>query len=58
VSMLYIFLGVANLLLIAAIYRNNRQLGRSRPLAERCDWMLARLPGWRRTQPGDTGTAP
>jgi len=58
VSMLYVFLGVANLLLVAAIYRTTRQLGKSRPLAERFDGLINRLLGWRRTRPDGTGTRP
>lgn len=58
VSMLYIFLGVANLLLVAAIYRTTRQLGKSRPLAERCDGLFNRLLSWRRTSSDGTGTQP
>jgi lipopolysaccharide export system permease protein len=43
VPMLYVFLIVVNLLLIASIYRSTKRLGRSRPLAERFDRPIRRI---------------
>jgi hypothetical protein len=48
-TMLYVFLILVNLLLIAAIYRSTKQLGKSRPLAERFDRPIGRLLGFRRS---------
>ena len=54
--MLYIFLMVIDLLLIAAVYRHSRELGRSRSLADRFDRPLSRLLNWRNAGSGSTGT--
>lgn len=55
VPMLYIFLAVTTLLLVAAVYKNTKELGRSRPLAERFDRPLSRLLGWRSDASDTTG---
>lgn len=55
--MLYMFLAVVNLLLIGAVYRHSRELGRSRPVAERFDRPISRLLGWRNSSTDSTGAS-
>jgi lipopolysaccharide export system permease protein len=56
VAALYVFLIAADLLLIASIYRTTRELGKSRPLADRCDWLFRWLARSRPAPGSTTGT--
>ena len=55
ISALYIFLAVVNLLLIASIYRTASRLGKSRPLAERCDGLFRNIRKSRRKSTDTAG---